>query len=263
MPYIKRIVKAGDTIEVKKYFSARYGKKDSGGRARKENETSEKQKKVNENNAAERLTWLINENFRDGDYHIVLTYSDENRPSADESAELLKKYLRKLRSEYRKEGSELKYITVTEYETTNIHHHIIINKFDTSVISDLWMHGGVHFTPLYSNGEYSKLAHYFVKETNKTFKDAVVSGKRWNASRNLRKPHIVKTVVQADSWTKNPKPLKGYYIATDSVAEDVDSFGYAFQKYTMIKIKPVKKGRYQSNAKCRSNNRKAHGGSGA
>ena len=263
MPYIKRIVKAGDTIEVKKYFSARFGKKDSGGRARKENETSEKQRKVNENNAVERLTWLINENFRDGDYHIVLTYSDENRPSAEESAELLKKYLRKLRSEYRKAGSELKYITVTEYETTNIHHHIIINKFDTSVISDLWMHGGVHFTPLYSNGEYSKLAHYFVKETNKTFKDAVVSGKRWNASRNLRKPQIVKTVVDADCWTKNPKPVKGYYIVTDSVTEDVDSFGYAFQKYTMVKIRPDKKGRAQSNVKCGSNNRKAHGDSGA
>lgn len=262
MPYIKRIVKAGNTIEVKKYFSARFGKKDNGSRAQKENETNEKQKKVNENNAVEKLTWLINENFADGDYHIVLTYSDEKRPSADESAELLKKYLRKLRSEYRKAGSELKYITVTEYETTNIHHHIIINKFDTSIISDMWMHGGVHFTPLYSNGEYSKLAHYFVKETNKTFKDAVISGKRWNASRNLRKPQITKSIVQADSWTKNPKALKGYYIVTDSVTEDVDSFGYAYQKYTMVKIKPEKKGRRYDDKRGR-NNRQADGCSGA
>lgn len=262
MPYIKRIVIAGNTVEVKKYYSARYGKKDVSGRAQKENETCEKQKKINENNAVEKLTWLINENFTDGDYHIVLTYSDENRPSADGAAEFLKKYLRKLRSEYRKAGEELKYITVTEYETTNIHHHVIINKFDTSVISDLWIYGGVHFTPLYSGGEYSKLAHYFVKETNKTFKGSAVCGKRWSASRNLRKPRITKIVVQADCWMKNPKALKGYYIVTDSVVEDVDFFGYAFQKYTMVKIKPEKKGR-RSDDKRGRNNGKTDGVPGA
>lgn len=261
MPYIKRIVKAGDTIEIKKYFSARYGKKDNGCRAEKEKETSEKQKTVNDNNAVEKLTWLINENFRNGDFHIILTYSDENKPSPEESADVLKRYLRKLRAEYRKAGCELKYITVTEYESTRIHHHVILNKFDTTVISDLWTSGAVRFTSLYSNGEYSKLASYFVKETSKTYQSGVISGKRWNASRNLRKPQIHKEIVQSDFWTNTPKPVKGYYIVTNSVITDVDSFGYAFQKYTMVKIPEKKGGRTID--KRRDNHRKAHGSPGA
>ena len=34
-----------------------------------------------------------------------------------------------MRKSYRKEGQELKYIVVTEYKNTKIHHHIIINDY--------------------------------------------------------------------------------------------------------------------------------------
>lgn len=234
MPYIKCVIKAGNTIETRKYFSARYGKKST--KAERKAGTEPKQKRMNENNASDKLTWLINGNFGNGDYHIVLTYSRDNKPTPEDAARILSAYLRKLRKEYRKKGVELKYIAVTEYEKHRIHHHIIINKFDTDIISSLWSKGKAHFTTLDSSGDYSKLASYLVKETNRTYQEGTVSSKRWNSSRNLKQPKITKEIVKADSWTKAPKPIKGYYILTDSIVEDVDGFGFPYQRYTMVKI---------------------------
>lgn len=244
MPYIERTVIAGDTIEKKKYFTAQYGGKRCK-RAKREEETSEKQRRENEKNALDRLRWLINTNFVAGDFHIVLTYKGA-APIPEEAAKLLSAYLRKLRNEYRKIGIELKYIAVTEYEANRIHHHVIINKADTELISSLWKHGRVRFTPLDNMGDYSALASYLIKETKRTYKDGKASGKRWNASRNLKQPEIIKRVINADGWRKVPKPIKGYYIISDSIISDIDVFGYPYQKYTMIKIQQSRKSRTQA-----------------
>ena len=241
MPYIKRIVKAGDTIFVKKYFSSRFGKKNKDFRAEREKPSSEKMQKVNEENAVEKLTWLINSNFGAGDLHVVLTYDDEHLPDVEGAKDSIKKFMRKLRAVYKENGSELKYIKTAEYESKRIHHHLLINKIDTQIINELWTSGRAFFRVLDNSGDYSKLASYFVKETNRTFAQGLVSGKRWDASKNLKKPDIQKTVVPADSWTKEPKPIKGYMIAKDSVEMDIDAFGYAYQRYMMIKIPEKKK----------------------
>lgn len=242
MPYIKRIVKAGDTIFVKKYFSSRYGKKNKDIRAEREKPSSEKMQKVNEENAVEKLTWLINSNFGAGDLHVVLTYDDEHLPDVEGAKESMRKFMRKLRAIYKENGLELKYIKTAEYEGKRIHHHLILNKIDTQVINELWTNGRAFFRVLDGNRDYSKLASYIVKETNRTFAQGLVSGKRWDASKNLKKPVIHKTVVPADSWAKEPKPIRGYMIQSDSVEMDIDSFGYAYQKYMMIKIPEKKRG---------------------
>lgn len=251
MPYLKRTVRAGDVIFVKKYFSSRYGKKNDGSKAARSSPSPEKMQETNARNAIDKLTWLINANFADGDFHMVLTYKGE-KPSPEQAAENLRKYLRKLRAEYKKAGEELKYIWVTEYQSSRIHHHVLLNKFDTTVLTELWEHGTNHFTPLYSTGDYSKLATYFVKETEKTYKDNFIGGKRWNSSKNLVKPKIEKEVVEADSWTDYPRAVKGYYIPKDTIEMDVDECGYPYQKYTMIKI-PEKKGRKRIDKRWRDN----------
>lgn len=249
MPYIKRIVKAGDTIEVKKYFSSRIGKKDRVQREEKMNVSSDKVQEINEKNAIEKLTWLINTNFGEGDLHIRLTYKDDYYPTPDEARENIRKFLRCLRKEYKKQGLELKYVNSTEYENKRIHHHLVVNEFSPKIIQSLWQYGRVFFTPLDNKGDYSALAVYFVKETRKTFRGNPVSAKRWNASKNLKKPTIEKEIVEADSWTNYPKAIKGYYIPKDSIEMDVDSCGYPYQKYTMIKIpekKGIRDGKYRS-----------------
>lgn len=249
MPYIKRIVRAGDTVEIKKYHSARYGKKENIAREKKANISSKKVQEINEKNAVEKLTWLINTNFGEGDLHVRLTYKDDYYPTPEEARENIRKFLRSLRKVYRENGLELKYVNATEYENKRIHHHLVVNEINPKIIQKLWPYGRVFFTPLDDKGDYSALAVYFVKETRKTFKGNPVSAKRWNASKNLKKPEIEKEIVSADSWTNYPKPIKGYYIPKDSIEMDVDAFGYPYQKYTMIKIpekKGIRDGKYRS-----------------
>ena len=78
MPYIIEVVQAGKTIEVMKYYSSRYGKKGIK-RGKRQNLTKEEQIKVNKRAAEKKLRRLINENFQEGDTHLVLDYRKESR----------------------------------------------------------------------------------------------------------------------------------------------------------------------------------------
>lgn len=73
MPYIIEVVQAGRTVEVMKYYSSRYGKKGIK-RGERKALTKEEQIKVNKRAAEKKLRRLINENFQEGDTHLVLDY---------------------------------------------------------------------------------------------------------------------------------------------------------------------------------------------
>lgn len=252
MPYVKRTVRAGDTIEVKKYYTSRIGKKDKGMRAEKSNITPEKMAEVNEKNAVEKLTWILNANFSEGDLHCRLTYADEYYPTPEEARENMRRFLRVLRRVYKTMGiksPELKYVNATEYENKRIHHHLVIPEINPKTVQDLWQYGRTFFSVLDGSGDYRKLAEYLVKETRKSYKGNPVSAKRWNASKNMIKPEISKEIIEADSWTEFPKPVKGYYIPKTSIEMDVDAYGFPYQKYVMIKIperKGMRNGKYRS-----------------
>ena len=237
MGYYEEIIIAGKTIEItKQYPTKRKNKK----RDKKNQPTSESQKTVNRNRAIRRLRLLLNNNFHDNvDFHIVLTYRRENRPQSKEDArKCLDQFMRELRKAYKKSGKTLKYVTVTEYKKTAIHHHIVISEADIAEISKLWTHGKINATPLYTNGQYGELAEYLVKETDKTFNEPdAIYKKRWNPSKNLKQPIIIKKLVQARTWRKDPKPKKGYYIDPTSVYNGVNPFtGGTYQFYRMIKL---------------------------
>ena len=107
--------------------------------------------------------WTLLENFKPGDLHLVLTYRKENRP-ADKS--LLKKdmqaFLRKCRAVYKKQGRELRYIWVCEYESTAPHFHIILPRIDPGLLQDIWPHGNIRPGYLYAEGElqtFGSLSH--------------------------------------------------------------------------------------------------------
>ena len=254
MPYIKRTVVAGDVVFIKKYYSARYGRKNLSVRAAKNAESSKQMQSINERNAIEKLTWLINTNFERGDLHVTFTYAGKC-PTVEEAEENLRKLNRKLRKAYKEAGKEHKYVEVTEYENTRIHHHVVLKNIDIDILQDAWEHGSLHVRPLYSWGDFTSLAEYLVKETKKTFRNREIKRKRWNASKNLKKPEIKREIVDADSWTKTPKALAGYYIETDSIYTDLTDEGYPYQSYKMIKI-PETKGK-KKNGKLRSNTRAA------
>jgi hypothetical protein len=239
MPYIKETCRAGRTIEITKRFTTRFNKK---GITRGENmkPTSEQMQVINERNAETKLRRLINTNYGPGDLHIVLTYAKEKRLAPEEAKIELEKFIRKLRTEYRKNNEELRYILVTEYKRKSIHHHLIANTIDYVTAKDfdrIWTNGRINCAPLDDTGQYSELAHYLIKETRKTFRETgSPSKKRWNASKNLKKPEIKKEIIKAKEWRKVPEPVKGYFIETNSIREGFHDFtGWPYQAYRMIR----------------------------
>ena len=191
MPYIKETYTCGAYVEIRKYYSSRYGKKGVK-RGPYREPTNEEMELINERNAAKQLRRLIETNFTYGDYHIVLTYRKGDRPGKEEAIKRRDKFLRKLRSAYKAFDGELKYISVTEKEARSIHHHLIVNACDPQIIQEAWPWGHVHLTPLYDEGRYEDLADYLIKETRRTFRSKDrIQGKRWTASRNLKQPDIL------------------------------------------------------------------------
>lgn len=246
MPYIKRTVTAGKTVEIKKYFSARnrVGEKQRGAR---EKPTPEDVAKVNEKNAVDKLRWLLNANFEGGDLFLTLTYNSKMPPPLPETAKKdLEVFLRKARQIYKKQGKEFKYITVTEYEAKRIHHHVVCNRIDAAELWELWEkrgdHGAMRTRYLDGSGNYAELAEYLVKETRRTFRlNNGLGKKRWSGSRNLTQPTIKKEIIERNSWKKDPKPIKGYWLDRNSIESGVCGiFETPYQEYRLFKIEDKK-----------------------
>jgi len=240
MSYVKAICKAGRTIETELYYTHMHHPK--GVRADKGVGTSLAQEKVNTRQAEKKLRRLINANFGYGDFHLILTYrqdKDTEKRTPEEMTDDIRKFLRKLRKEYKKQNMELKYIHVMEIGKRGArHHHLIVNRIDPLIIQRCWPHGRCNETLLDSEGQYAKLAEYLIKETGiKINTDEALQGKRWNCSRNLIRPVVKKRVIsEANMYRMEPKPKKGYYIDKDSVYCGISEVtGYAYMCFTMIK----------------------------
>lgn len=168
--YIMNMYYVGDSIEVEKVHSGRYGKKVPV--SEKVRPTPETVKKVNNRNRVKKLRRLIQNNFTDGDWHLVLTYRKENRPDVEQAKKMLRSFHGKMKRRYEKRGESYKWICVTEYRTTAIHHHLVIN--DTAdlihVLKECWPYGHINLTPLYGDMDVEGLAEYLLKETKDTKK---------------------------------------------------------------------------------------------
>ncbi len=169
MKYIQKTTIAGDTIEIEKTRSARFGEKIP--RSQNENGTPKSVKEINRRNAIKKLTRILNANFWPNDLHIVLTYSDDYLPtSPQEGQKLLDKFKRDMRKAMQDEGKEFLYVAVTEGLSRRLHHHLVISAAEIDTLTRLWPWGAVRIRPLEKNREYSKLAEYLVKETDRTFR---------------------------------------------------------------------------------------------
>ena len=240
--------KAGITIEIIKCIpiGCRKGER----RGPVEKKTKQEIRDANARQAARKLTRKINANFKPGDWHVVLTYLKGERPDPERARKDIKTFLRKLRDEYKKHGFELKYIQVTEYLNKSIHHHLILNKVNdgkkttSDYVNSIWAaigRGHSKFVPLYDEGEYKGLADYFVKETEKTFRDESSPVKqRYTCSRNLVEPQVKRRInTTKKGWKADPRPRPGYYIVPETLYNGLDKLGYPYQRYMMIKIKPT------------------------
>ena len=238
MPYIEEICVAGNTIEVSKYYSYRHHTKGER-RQTKDEPTSEAQKKVNQREAAKKLRRLMNTNFRDGDLLVRLDFFREQSPDgSNQMQSMMQKFIRKLRAEFKRLGKELKYIYVKEIGRRGGRHvHMVMSKCDTDILRKCWPHGGIHVDPLISNGQYRKIAEYFIKYAAKTEEtEGKLIGKRWYASRNLERPKVKKRIVSAHSFRRQVKNIDGYFLEKDSLHFGIsEETGFEYFSYTLIK----------------------------
>ena len=237
MPYLLQEVKAGLITEIKKYYSSQYHAK--GERGSKTKESSEAQKRQNQKIAEDHLRWLMNTNFKGGDYLIRLDFSKWPPLDSIEMQNMTAKAIRQLKRLYHKEGLELKYIYVKEVgKRSSRHLHMICNRIDTEILRTWWPYGGIHIDPIDSSGQYGQIASYFIKYAGRT-EDAEgkLIGKRYYASRNLKKPQITRRVIRANRFKNTPKVPKGYYLDKDSVRNGIsDITGWEYFSYTLVKL---------------------------
>lgn len=237
MPYIKEVCMAGKTVEIDKYYSVRYHPKGEK-RAQKENPSSEAVRRNNLRRAVKQLRRLMNANFVDGDYLVRLDFFKEKPKDSMEMQALMAKAIRKLKNEFRKTGKELKYIYVKEVGPKGSRHiHMMMNKCDSDIIRKCWPHGGIHIDPLTSNGQYAKIAEYFLKYSMRTEEtEERLVGKRWYASRNLEKPVVKKKLILACKFREKMHVPKGWYLDKDSMRTGISEVtGFEYLSYTLIK----------------------------
>lgn len=213
MGYYKQTVKAGKTIEIRKYFSARMGVHSRNG-PRKE-QTDEETRASNLRRIEQRLRWLLNENFRDGiDALCTLSWKKEDAPEdAREMKRRVTNFLRRLKTKYQKAGKELKYVYTMEIGPKGSRHiHIVLNDVDLQEIRTAWGPGHVNVQPLNTDGQYGRIAAYFIKYSEKTERtEGRKIGRRYCPSLNLRKPKIkIERCVR--SSFREPQERKGWYI---------------------------------------------------
>ena len=235
--YLIKTYEAGNTLEIYKTYSARYGKRIP--RGKNKGHTPPDVMKVNDRNAADELRRVLNANFHPGDAHLVLTHEGEP-PEQMEARAAREQFIRRCRALYRQAGLEFKYVAVTEYLHTRIHHHIIVPKADLQKIIALW-DGIVRVSILDKSGQYGALAAYLIKETSKTMRDPdSVNKRRWTGSRNLIHPQPKVETVKANAWRAEPAARKGYILDRDSIQNGVSAVtGMPMQFYRLIAIPPA------------------------
>lgn len=217
MKIIRETIVAGKTILQRYYGSSRIKTEKGAKRAAKTNPTTEAVRKVNLRNAVRNLTAILNHNFTGADYSLTLTY-DGMPPTKAEAKKNLQNFLRVMKYYSDKTGQEWKWVAVTEYENHRIHHHVVCSGLDPKVIAKKWKHGFVKFSSLDESGNYSKLAEYLIKETEKTFRlDDSVNKNRYSSSRNIIIPEAKREAVSERMLDQEPEAYKGYYIFENRV----------------------------------------------
>lgn len=236
MPCLQKIYRCGKSIFVEKIETRVYKKGEK--RERRKLSTEEKQKE-NFKAAVRKLHMILNLNFNGDDYWYTLTYPRDGRPEKEQAKKNLKKFIDKLRNEYRKLGYELKWIAVTEWNNKAIHHHIVISGIEQTpkIVREQWKFGRPQFKLLDENGDYEGLAEYIVKETKDTFRlKDTVNKQMYSCSRNLKRPVAERKRILKQSIDKEPRAFKGYYIVPDSIVEGTNPFGYRYKYYRMLQI---------------------------
>lgn len=245
-PY-KKVIIAGDVKEEITYISGRKGLKIPV--SPKMNETTDKQRKQNEKNAADKARWDINTNFKKGDWWATLNYPPNVRPTPAKVREDVDNFLKKMRKNYRAEKNIFKYVyTVGIGKRGAAHLHIVMNYIAAEKIADTWRtivgtketpYPVMKFTPLDGRKNHADLAAYLIKNSCETFYDTNkrVYAKRYCKSR-LKKPDIRVIELKTKTFRK-PRERKGYYMEKKYTYEGFTEDGQPYQHFTFVRLKSI------------------------
>lgn len=232
MHYKKTVVQAGRTMLVQVKAVTASGR--NPGRAKKQNPTPQAVARYNEKMAERSLRLLLNTNFTSNDFHLTLTYKGE-APTQEGAKRELENFLKRARRFCKKKGSELRYVYVTEWTHTRIHHHIVMGGLTAKEAQQLWHLGHCHFTFLDGCGDYKGLADYLIKETKQSLRAGLLR-KRWVPSRNLKKPKVKETIVKRWKRLEDvPKEYKHYALMDWDVSANPVT-GYISQQAFYLRI---------------------------
>ena len=242
--YVKLTCEIGDKVEVEKHYDGRYGAPGVKREERKK-KTPEEMAKQNRWRKLRDLRRLIEDNFRPGDWHVVLTCRPEERPSKEDAPKVIREFWKELKQAYKRRGWELKVIITCEIgERGAVHWHMIVNdvhdgtESTAGIIRKLWTRGRVYFNPMDDTGEYERLAEYIVKQTAaRTEKRETIEKLSYMRSRNLVRPPVKKEKVPAKGWSKEPKPPKGWELVKGTLVNGINKFtGLPYQYYTLRRL---------------------------
>lgn len=244
--YIKKIIATKLALDISKYYSLRCPPPDNyvlrkiNCRSKNINATTDKQKEINEHLAKEKLELLIMNNFNKNHAFITLTYAV--KPSAKESKNNIKQFLKRLRRYCNKIKIKLKYIIITEYGVKGrLHHHMICNVpawTDIEELNRVWGQGDVDYRKYKGRPiDAERIANYFIiKKMSAYYTDNKLFQKRYYPSQNLEQPEIKRKKISAKTWRISVPT--GYSLDTDSVRQGVNCLGYPYLRYRLIKINP-------------------------
>lgn len=226
-----------NSIEVMEKHTGKYGAPGMK-RSKKKKPTPEQMAKQNQWKKERDIRWLLKENFNEHDYWTTLTYRREERPANLEAAKVqIQKFLRQMRSWYKRQGSDMKYIVATEYGSRGgVHHHIVVNRIPGADIemAKRWPYGNPQFTLLYLQGDFRKLASYIAKQPAE---DNAIKEKWYSRSRNLQKPRMEKRVMRRKTFAQDPFVPKGFYLEKESLYAGTNPItGHPYRYYTLVKI---------------------------
>ena len=182
-------------------------------RAAKHKITTAAQKRLNFRTAQGKLELKLAANFTWKDYFITLTYKEGQEPKSRKEVKTHKaQYMRKLRTQRKRRGQDIKWVCSIEnrHGEGRYHLHAVISAadpyLDIDEIKSLWPYGHVEVSCLFDTEHkfnyWSDIARYMTKERPEDGNDSTPVGAQiYSCSRNLSSP---KTET---GWIENSAPL--------------------------------------------------------
>lgn len=161
-------------------------------RKRKEQTSTPSQRNLNDKRARRYLEALVHSNFRQGDLHVSLSYSEENRPKDKKDAKrMFRNFIGRINYRRKKMGLEnARWVCVIEQgKNGRIHHHAIMDgELDRDMVEAAWGYGYANTRRLRPDKEKGilPLVHYIAKEFKE--KEKVKNERKWDSSKNMKKP---------------------------------------------------------------------------